>query len=375
MAMNYGMVRSSFWTGATGRALRRDVDAQVVGMYLMTSPHANIIGVYRCPVEYISIETGRGFEGASKGLQKLHEIGFSTYDPETETIWVHEMARHQIGDALKAGDNRLKHIARFFGEIENSHIKQAFFEKYGAAYHLPQPPPPAGLASPFEGASKPLRSPFEATNTNTVTNTGTSVPSERSPISTTDKPEQDLFSQGKQVAYHLQEPPVPAGLASLFEGTSKPLQSPFEATNTNTNTATNTGTSVPPERAPISTPDDPDRELFSRGKQVLGKSAGGQIVKLKAAKGGNVALARAAIERASTKENPSEYIAAVIRGGAGPPMFTERHTNGFVAVMEERSREKQNDQSQFGSRIELMPPDQPGRPDGIGSRARLVGRG
>ena len=306
MAMNHSIVRPSFWTGATGRALRRDVDAQVVGMYLMTSPHANIIGVYRCPVEFISIETGRPFEGASKGLRKLHEIGFSTYDPETETIWVHEMARHQIGEALRPGDNRLKHIARFFGEIENSHIKRAFFEKYGAAYHLPEPPIPPPATSPFEGASKPLQSPSEATVTVTVTNTVTSVPSERAPAA----------------------PPI-----------------------------------------------DPDKELFDRGKQVLGKSAGGQIVKLKAAKGGNIALARAAIEQASTKQNPSEYIAAVIRGGAGPPAFGERHTNGFVAVMEERSRDYQDEQSQFAGRVEVVPPDQPGRSDGIGSRAKLVGRG
>lgn len=67
-------------------------------------------------------------------------------------------------------------------------------------------------------------------------------------------------------------------------------------------------------------PDDPsiaEREFFQRGRQILGKSAGGQLAKLKAAKGHNVALARAAIETAATKDKPAEYIAAVIRG---PPV-------------------------------------------------------
>ncbi|BEV44787.1 hypothetical protein [Afipia carboxidovorans] len=72
-----------------------------------------------------------------------------------------------------------------------------------------------------------------------------------------------------------------------------------------------TGADAPPD------PSIAERELFERGRQVLGKSAGGQIAKLKAAKGGNVALARSVIEAASTKQNPAEYVAAAIR--AGPP--------------------------------------------------------
>lgn len=171
MSMNYGVVKPSFWTGATGRALRRDVDAQVVALYLMTSPHANIIGVFRCPIGYIAAETGRPIEGASKGLLKLVEMGFCTVDPEAETVWVHEMARFQIGDSLKGADKRVKHVARFFAEIENIRIKWAFFEKYGTAFQLIQPSDPKPLDGPIAGASKGIRSPIEATVTNTVTST------------------------------------------------------------------------------------------------------------------------------------------------------------------------------------------------------------
>jgi uncharacterized protein YdaU (DUF1376 family) len=59
---------------------------------------------------------------------------------------------------------------------------------------------------------------------------------------------------------------------------------------------------------------DPERELFERGREVLGRQAGGLISKLLAAKNKNIALARAAIEQASTKSDPREYIGAVIRG-------------------------------------------------------------
>lgn len=58
-----------------------------------------------------------------------------------------------------------------------------------------------------------------------------------------------------------------------------------------------------------------EAELFRRGKAVLGKSAGGMIADLLKAKDGRVALARAAIEQASTKHSPREYIGRVIRDG------------------------------------------------------------
>jgi len=62
-------------------------------------------------------------------------------------------------------------------------------------------------------------------------------------------------------------------------------------------------------------PSIPERDYFLRGREVLGKGAGGLIGKLLKAKGGNVALARSALETASTKQNATEYIAACCRDG------------------------------------------------------------
>lgn len=57
---------------------------------------------------------------------------------------------------------------------------------------------------------------------------------------------------------------------------------------------------------------DEERDLYRRGKQVLGGSSGGQIKKLVRVKDGSVAQARATIEFASTKHDPREYVARVI---------------------------------------------------------------
>lgn len=152
---DYSKVSGQFWTGRTGRSIRGDMQTQIVALYLMTSPHANMIGVFHCPLIYIAHETGSPLEGALKGLQRLIEGGFCTYDDESETVWVHEMAKYQIGAELKATDNRVKDIQKQFEILPQSLIKQGFQEKYGAAYHFLND---AECASPSEAPCKPLRS-------------------------------------------------------------------------------------------------------------------------------------------------------------------------------------------------------------------------
>jgi hypothetical protein len=60
----------------------------------------------------------------------------------------------------------------------------------------------------------------------------------------------------------------------------------------------------------------PEVELFRRGKEILGPSSGGLIKNLIKAKKGSIPLARAAIETASTKHNPREYIGGIKRDRA-----------------------------------------------------------
>lgn len=57
---------------------------------------------------------------------------------------------------------------------------------------------------------------------------------------------------------------------------------------------------------------DLEKQLFERGRAVLGQNAGGLIAKLLKAKG--LELARAAIETASTKHEPREYIGRILAG-------------------------------------------------------------
>lgn len=149
---DYSKVSGQFWTGRTGKSLRGDMQAQLVAMYLMTSPHANMIGVFNCPIIYIAHETGSPIEGAIKGLKTLCEGGFCSYDEETETVWVHEMARYQIDDQLQAKDRRQVGVQKLYENMPEGRIKTGFFEKYKDAFLLKNSKP---LTSPLQAPTKP----------------------------------------------------------------------------------------------------------------------------------------------------------------------------------------------------------------------------
>lgn len=153
---DYGKVSPLFWTGKTGKGLRGAMEAQIVALYLMTSPHSSMIGVFHLPLMYVAHETGLTLEGASKGLARCSEAQFCTYDEETETIFVHEMAAHQVGAELKDNDKRLISVRKQYAAMAEGRIKSAFQARYGDAYGLPKPEKKGkGVARGSEAPPKP----------------------------------------------------------------------------------------------------------------------------------------------------------------------------------------------------------------------------
>ena len=147
-------VSPSFWIGKTGKEIARlGVDAQIVALYLLTSPHSNMIGLFWCPIMYIAHETGRGIEGATKGLESLKSIGFCMYDEENEFVWVKEMARHQVGEKLKESDNKVKGVKSQLKQLPKNNLIDAFLGKYSKNYHLNIKP----LESPLKAPPKQLK--------------------------------------------------------------------------------------------------------------------------------------------------------------------------------------------------------------------------
>lgn len=157
---DYAKVSPQFWIGATGKKLRTSgMEAQIVAMYLVTSPHANMLGLYYLPKMYLAHETGLPIKGASKGLRRSIEAGFCHYDEASEMVWVPEMASYQIGDALDARDKRCIGIQREYDALPNNPYLEGFFTRYGSAFHMTRARSMGGeTPSPIGGASEAHRS-------------------------------------------------------------------------------------------------------------------------------------------------------------------------------------------------------------------------
>lgn len=151
----YAKIFPRFWQAGTGKALRGDPETQVLALYLMTSPHANMIGVFHCPIQYMAHETGLTLEGASKALHRLSEVGFCSFDGVDEVVWVHEMAAHQIGTNLKPKDNQVVGAIKQYQLITQVQIRRGFYARYKKDFHLPEEEKDT---SPLQAPFKPLRS-------------------------------------------------------------------------------------------------------------------------------------------------------------------------------------------------------------------------
>ncbi len=155
----YAKVAPQFWIGSTGKRIRAiGTEAQLLALYLMTGPHANMIGLYYLPVSYICADTGLPMEGASKTLNSLIEVGFCAYDYESEVIWVYEMAKWQVGESLKPNDKQCGGVRNEYAQLPKNAYLIDFFDRYQAAFHLQSKRDASPSDAPQQAPPKPLRS-------------------------------------------------------------------------------------------------------------------------------------------------------------------------------------------------------------------------
>lgn len=157
---DYSRVSPKFWIGETGKKLKKaGAEAVVVGLYLMTSPHSNMLGLFYQPELLIAHETGLGIEGASKGLLRCIEAGFCAYDRESEMVWVFEMARFQIAEKLSESDKRSIGVQNEYNQLPENPFLAAFYDRYVKAFNLTKKRESKVFElSPSEAPSEPHRS-------------------------------------------------------------------------------------------------------------------------------------------------------------------------------------------------------------------------
>jgi hypothetical protein len=149
----YRAVFGSFWTGDTGKQLKRaGRDAQVLAAYLMTSPHGTFIGVYHLPKAYIEADTGLTASAITRELKTLRRLRFATYLDADEWVFVINAYFHQCADDeghLPAeGDNRVAGARAILGRAPKP-LQRAFAERYGPPFQGATPAPSKGLTQPL----------------------------------------------------------------------------------------------------------------------------------------------------------------------------------------------------------------------------------
>jgi hypothetical protein len=125
----YRRILTSFWTDPEVRSRRLSTDQRILLLYLFTSPHSNLAGLYWLPLAYAAAETGLAVPDVEEWIQGPLSA-YVTYDHETEEVFVHRLARHNIGEDLKATDNRAKALERALLDIHSKPLLRLFFHNY-----------------------------------------------------------------------------------------------------------------------------------------------------------------------------------------------------------------------------------------------------
>ena len=86
MAMRYGAVHTQIWQSRDFRALT--AEAKMLFLYLLTSPHANLTGVYLLPLAYAQEDMGWDQDTMLNALEQLIEAEMVKYDHDARVVCV-----------------------------------------------------------------------------------------------------------------------------------------------------------------------------------------------------------------------------------------------------------------------------------------------
>lgn len=107
----YTRVESRFWQDEKMRAVSDD--ARYLMLYLLTSPHRNILGFYFLPSPYACFDLGWDDKRFDKGLQELIQTGLVKYDSNAHVVLVQNYLKHnplENPNQVKSAIDKLEEI-------------------------------------------------------------------------------------------------------------------------------------------------------------------------------------------------------------------------------------------------------------------------
>lgn len=164
---DYGKVHIQFWSSQTIRSMTED--GRMLALYLLTSPHTTLAGVFRLPDGYASEDLGWASERVSEGFKELFRKGFANRCETTKWAWI---CKHLDWNPPE-NPNQRKAAAKMAASIPDECAwKPDFMRVYGEKLGMEPWTPPEPLINPSETLSKPVT----GTVTGAVTGTGAEPP-------------------------------------------------------------------------------------------------------------------------------------------------------------------------------------------------------
>jgi hypothetical protein len=177
----YGKVYCALWSSTDFRSL--DEDARMLVLYLLTSPHATIAGVFRLPDGYITEDVQWPRERVAEGFQNLEDNGFATRCPVTQWVWICKFLTWNPPE----NPNQWKAVEKIVATIPKDCL---WLGEFLASSNVPN-------AGEKRNGSETVPEPV--TVTGTVVVTGTGVPTAAAPPRRRPKTDDGWFSEFRRV--------------------------------------------------------------------------------------------------------------------------------------------------------------------------------
>jgi hypothetical protein len=162
----YGVLHSSFFTGATGMTLQalgqQGKDALLLAAYLSANEWANMIGLYELSPSKLTrqLPAIRG-KALQKAFEALSQEQYAQYDEVSEFVWVREMARIRLNLALgeaAPSSKRITGAVNLYQRLPLNPFLGPFYDRYRVELGLKHRR--IGDRSPTGHPSNGDRSPF-----------------------------------------------------------------------------------------------------------------------------------------------------------------------------------------------------------------------
>lgn len=148
---DYGTLHTSFWTSDGVRGMSGD--AKLLAIYLLTSPHSNLIGCFRLPDGYVCEDLGWPVETVAERFGELFQKGFATREERSKYVLVHGFLRWNKIE----NPNQGKAAAKLFEQVPDACEIKPLLVK-ALREHAPRFP--AEILAEFERVAERLPQPF-----------------------------------------------------------------------------------------------------------------------------------------------------------------------------------------------------------------------